>query len=120
MSEPYVEICEAGHRHARLEPSDGCPFCLREGKVALQQQLHGTVTTEYHDKIVAEAMALNAALQQDALEDAEWAEACDVRNDILQQQVRALESAANSSYSRGYTAGQEVTDALTSSSTGEG
>jgi hypothetical protein len=39
MSEPYVEICEAGHRHARLEPSDGCPFCLREGKVALQKKV---------------------------------------------------------------------------------
>jgi FtsZ-binding cell division protein ZapB len=29
-------------------------------------------------------------LKQDALEDAEWAEACDVRNDTLQQQVDAL------------------------------
>jgi hypothetical protein len=32
-------------------------------------------------------------LKQDALEDAEWAEACDVRNDTLQQQVESLKGA---------------------------
>jgi hypothetical protein len=56
-------------------PHKDCVYCegdkLAEELEALQQQV---------DK-----------LKQDALEDAEWAEACDVRNDTLQQQVEGLQ-----------------------------
>ena len=27
---PYIETCYSMHRHARLKPEDGCPYCLRD------------------------------------------------------------------------------------------